>query len=450
MRRSGAGGAVVGVRCAAQKVHTFTCVAHTHSQELRIETHTFGPGTPVALVGMRCMVRPTDAECDAANAVLLAAKKEAEKVRTMQKRGRSGCGAWPSRDAKDATHPQLLRTPPQPRVVIAGTLANVSSATPESVVMLTSGTASSSHDSDGDDLDVNFDTPLPVFEDTGRPDAAQPASHGATTSQGAVETAPHAPAEAAAPAGADLGPAPWQPAPHAAPHSAPYAGAAPDGPRSSLHHEILAFAQAATPSQVRFLGGAFRLRAVLLEPPLPPRCSPKKLTASPPPHTAPSSATWPPCPPPSTPSPAPPSACGPSRAPCCLAARPRGWHCPGPTSTSSCWARLRSWPTRRPGFHGEGGGGGGTGRDKRAAPNPLSPPTNPLHPSFSGTNGTPWAPASKPCSKHCARAASSRAKPSSSRRACPSSSATSPWASPPTFRWAPSTALWPCSTSRPR
>lgn len=346
------------VCCATHKSHTLTIARTSTPQELRIEAHDFGAGTPVALLGLRCMVRPTDAECDAASAVLLAAKNEADKVRATQKASHTGCGAWPNDGSQDADQPPLLRNHPQPRAVIAGTLANVTPATPESVIVLTSGTTSPSHDSDDEDLDVNFDTPLPVFEDRGGPVAAQPASQSAPASVGAIAGAPHATPEAAPQPASPPGHNWWEPAPHGAPHSAPHAGPGMDAPRSSLHHEILAFAHAATPSQVGLVVLVFVAGCSSASPtphPLDPRLTLPSLS---PPHTHPSSLkttreTSPLCAARSKPSPALRRGCGPSRAPSCLAARRPGWRCPGLTWTSSCWARPTSWPTRPPGSRGE-------------------------------------------------------------------------------------------------
>ena len=171
-------------------------------------------------------------------------------MRPTQTASQTVCGAWPNDWSQDADQHPLIRNPPQPRAVIAGTLANVSPTTPESVIVLTSGTASPSHDNDGDDLDVNFDTPLPVFEDRGGLVAAQPASQSVPASVGAGTGAPHVTPEATAQPAPPPGHNWWEPAPHGAPHSAPHASTGIDAPRSSLHHEILAFAHAATPSQV--------------------------------------------------------------------------------------------------------------------------------------------------------------------------------------------------------
>ena len=197
-------------------------------------------------------MRPTGEECATAAAVLLAAKKEAEKVRVTQREGGTWCGARLKAGVESADQPIMLRNPLQPRAVIAGTLANLLPATPESAIVLTSGTGSPSSDGDDDDLTLNFDTPLPVFEDRGGPEATQAASQGAAEAVGADQGATQTAAAPAPQAVADPPPTTAPPAPFAAPVPPPRAVIGGGGAHFSLHHEILAFAHAAIPSAVRF------------------------------------------------------------------------------------------------------------------------------------------------------------------------------------------------------
>ena len=227
-------------------------------QELRIETHAFGEGTPVALIGLRCMARPTPNDVKAALDMLAVMKKDAEKV-SPRWRGRGEGGG---ERAEQAANPPFSNSPHpfQPRAVIAGTLAH-NPALPHPATTASTGHATSplaADESFGNIVPLH--APLPVFVDRALLGARQPAPHKRICAAQAFAEQPIL-AQEAAPAPAPTPSANWwDPAPHGAPVPPARAAHVSGAHLSALHHEVLEFARAASPSQVRRIWG------------WPPRC----------------------------------------------------------------------------------------------------------------------------------------------------------------------------------
>jgi len=59
---------------------------HSTLQELRVEVVSFGPRTPPAVTGLRCLAAPTEAEVDTALMMLLEYKRRAKQVRRRGRR----------------------------------------------------------------------------------------------------------------------------------------------------------------------------------------------------------------------------------------------------------------------------------------------------------------------------------------------------------------------------
>jgi len=245
---------------------------------------------------------------------------------------------------------------------------------------------------------IELNAPLPVYEDRGgvaggRPAAADGQNDQPMSAPGPVpqsltalpDPAPGAlasqPAEAHASlslAGRPLGANWWegggaaeQPLNQARPPPAvraPVFAGPPPGPAfTNLHHEVIAFAHRASPSQVRSKGvelsgwraaikGAPKgsLSPSLFSLALSPSLSHQPHRPKPAPSRTPSppSAAW-------------PRPSGRPRKPSCSGPRRRAWPCRARTWTLSSWARRTSWKTRRL--------------------------------AFPGTSATPWATACAPC-----------------------------------------------------
>lgn len=292
-------------------MHSFYLCTHPHinphpsphplRQELRLEAVSFGPRTPLAVTGLRCLVVPTDAEVDTVLMMLMEYKWRSKQVPRGGQERVLWCTLLLRTPALSPRHalslPFFLRTTPtilrtQPSLPITGTLASddeadesgdelsVGQATNNIVAFPVLVPAEAAPRPTGALIDIG--APLPVYEDRGRPADTVPAPRGGKTGENSSAPVP-ATQSLTGPQG---GGAPSLP-PHFTPVHAPLTlvdralganwweavagpgetvkeagpsllqpalgpAAPPPGPAfTDLHHEIVAFAHRASPSQVR-------------------------------------------------------------------------------------------------------------------------------------------------------------------------------------------------------